>query len=108
MITSGAIIICKHPNTATGPTQIIKKSVEGDIIGFDEGDGGLTANPLTWFMAFQDGTEVVFLELDAFRDLWKLHSKMFEQMIVLKDLDSNESFRQLDKTTKYMLVFEHM
>jgi len=33
---------------------------------------------------------------------------MFEQMIVLKDLDSNESFRQLDKTTKYMLVFENM
>lgn len=52
VITSGAIIICKHPNTSTGPIQIIKKSVEGDIIGFDEGDGGLTANPLTWFLAF--------------------------------------------------------
>jgi hypothetical protein len=48
------------------------------------------------------------MELDDFRELWKLHSKMFEQMIVLKDLDTNESFRLLDTTTKYMLVFEHM
>jgi hypothetical protein len=52
VITSGSIIIAKHPNTATGPAQIIKKVVEGDIIGFDEGDGGLTANPLSWFLSF--------------------------------------------------------
>jgi len=108
VITSGQVMFCKHPNTAEGKPFIIKKAFEGDIIGFFDGDNGVSASPLTWYITFTDATEIVWLEKDQFTELWKMQQKMTEQQVVLKDLETNASFAVLSNVTKYMLVYEHL
>jgi hypothetical protein len=78
VITSGQVMFCKHPNSAEGRPYIIKKAFEGDIIGFFDGDDGLSASPLTWYITFTDATEIVWLEPEKFKELWKMQQKMTE------------------------------
>ena len=85
---------------------LFKKAIEGDIIGFKEGDNGVTCNPLTWLLATEDNTEIIFMDLQKFADLWALQSVRIEQQIVFKVLEGTEWFQRLHTTTKYFLVFE--
>lgn len=78
VITSGQIMFCKHPNSCDGNPVIVKRAYEGDIIGFIEGDNGLTNNPLTWYITITDHTEVIFLQVEQFMSLWRLQHKMTE------------------------------
>jgi len=41
-----------------------------------------------------------------FMELWKLQYKQTEQQIVLRDLETNNSFSALTLNTKYYLVYE--
>lgn len=47
--------------------QILKKGIEGDVLGFHEGDEGQTASALSWIMSKQDDTEVIFLPKSEFK-----------------------------------------
>ena len=47
--------------------QVLKKAIEGDVLGFHEGDEGQTASPLSWIMSKQDDTEVIFLPKGVFQ-----------------------------------------
>ena len=72
IITSGSVVIMRHSNNDVDGPRIIKKAFPGDIINFEEGDDGSTSNPLTWFRATQNSTELVFMDKDQFKELWKL------------------------------------
>jgi hypothetical protein len=71
-VTTGSIIMRKHQNGAAVEPYLAKKLVEGDILGFADGDDGISLNPLSWFFSGQDNTEVVFLSEREFMELWKL------------------------------------
>ena len=92
VVTSGSLLICKHPNSPNGPTTLIKRAYEGEVIGFMEGDNGITCSPLTMIVTYEDATEIVFLEKQAFKKLWKKQTNMSEQQICLRDLETNEYF----------------
>ena len=72
VIISGAVDVRKHQNTNIMKPFKVYKATEGDIIGFAEGDEGMTCNPLTWLVAMQDYTEVIFFEPEPWEKLWKL------------------------------------
>lgn len=92
VVTSGSLLICQHPHSPDGPTTLIKRAYEGDIIGFMEGDNGITCSPLTMIVTYDDATEIVFLDKPAFIKLWKKQTNMSEQQICLRDLETNEYF----------------
>jgi hypothetical protein len=65
-------------------SNLFKKAVEGDIIGFAAGDDGISSNPLTWLIAHENDTEILFLSQEDFAELWNLQNKNTELQIVIK------------------------
>ena len=61
---TGSIDIRNHQNTNLLKPFKVHKAIEGDIIGFEKGDYGITVNPLTWMVSKQDYTEVVYFEFE--------------------------------------------
>ena len=74
---------------------IIKKAVEGDIIGFSEGDESQSSSPMTWLISMQNQTEVIYLRPEDFKELWNLQLKFTEQQIVLQKLEQSKYFKML-------------
>ena len=72
VVITGSIDIRNHQNTNLLKPFKVHKAVEGDIIGFERGDMGITVNPLTWMVSKQDYTEVAYFEIDQWEKLWKL------------------------------------
>ena len=83
---------------------MVHKATEGDVLGFDE----ISVNPLTWFVALQDDTEVLYLSRDEFNSLWKLQAQDPERQIILQKLEQNKYFQSLSTLTKYYLVYESL
>ena len=50
VVTMGSIEIRRHNNKQLLKPYIVKKAVEGDIIGFKEGDDNYTSSPLSWLV----------------------------------------------------------
>ena len=50
MMGSAEVRLHNNYNNLLRP-QVLKKAIEGDVLGFHEGDEGLTASPLNWIMA---------------------------------------------------------
>ena len=59
--------------------KLLSKVKEGDVIGFDEGDWGVTADPLTWMVNFTETTEVLIFSREEFKDLWNLQKGDIER-----------------------------
>lgn len=57
----------------------MKKAIEGDILGFGEGDNNVSGSPLTWLISMQDQTEVLFIQKKDWDQLWGLQKKYTEQ-----------------------------
>lgn len=105
----GSIEIRRHNCIDLLKPFIVKKAIEGDIIGFSEGDDqDNTASPLTWLLSMQDQTEVVFIKQEDWADIWNLQKKFTEQQIVLQKLEQNKNFKRLNMTTRYHLVYENL
>ena len=47
----GAVEIRRHNNKDLMKPYIVKKAIEGDIIGWAEGDSSYSSSPLTWLIA---------------------------------------------------------
>lgn len=55
IVTMGAVEIRRHNDINLLKPYVVKKAIEGDIIGFVEDDSkDNTASALTWFMSMQD------------------------------------------------------
>ena len=110
IVTMGAVEIRRHNDINLMKPYVVKKAIEGDIIGFtdDEDSRDNTASALTWLMSMQEQTEVLFISKELWPDIWTLHKKFPEQQIVLQKLDQNLYFRRLNTTTKYHLVYENL
>ena len=80
----------------------IHKAIEGDILGFDK----ISKNPLTWFLAMQDETEVLLLNKKDFYSLFNLQKQDPERQIILQKLEQNKYFKALETLTKYYIVYE--
>ena len=62
VVTMGSIEIRRHNDFSLLKPLIVKKAIEGDILGFAEGDHNLSSSPLTWFVSMQDQTEVICIQ----------------------------------------------
>ena len=51
----------------------------GDILGFDEGDGGRTSNVETWCICMGP-VEVIYMDKTLFKNLWKHHEKSINKI----------------------------
>ena len=51
IVTSGSIEIRRHNNEDLLKPYIVKKAIEGDIIGWSEGDCAYSGSPLSWLVA---------------------------------------------------------
>ena len=87
---------------------IVKKAIEGDIIGWAEGDCSYSSSPLTWIRAIQDDTEVCFISRADWTQLWNMQRTFPEQQIVMQKLEQNSYFSQLNLITKYHIVYESL
>ena len=107
VVTMGSCEVRSHTQPNLLKIIVVKKAIEGDIVGclFNE-DMSKVMNPLTWLMSMQDQTEVLFLTPDDFKKLWYLQRRFTEQFLVIHKLNQNKFFRQLNRCTKYMLVYE--
>lgn len=61
MVAMGSVEIRSHKDFSLLKPIIVKKAIEGDIMGFAEGDNNLSGSPLTWLVSMQDQTEIVFI-----------------------------------------------
>tara|TARA_B110000285_G_C15093566_1_gene600566 strand:+ start:1318 stop:1674 length:357 start_codon:yes stop_codon:yes gene_type:complete len=73
VINHGSVRVMSHQDGIMQPTTIGKYG-EGRIMGHGASDGGITVNPQTWFVTFDDSTEVIFFDQKTFNKLWSLQS----------------------------------
>ena len=106
VVTMGSVEIRRHNNKDLMKPYIIKKAIEGDIIGWAEGDHAYSSSPLTWLISMQNDTEIVFISRKDWPHLWNIQRQFTEQQIVLQKLEQNNYFNKLNPQTKYHLVYE--
>ena len=68
VLNGGVYIKNHHIDNLSHPT-LLHKATEGDILGFIEGDGGLTGNPLTW-MITASHSDILVIDKSDFIELW--------------------------------------
>lgn len=56
----GSVELRCHDGKSILKPYYIKKAIEGDVLGFAEGDRNTSSNPLTWLIPMQQSTEVIF------------------------------------------------
>lgn len=108
IVTSGSVEIRRHQNNDLLKPFIVKKAIEGDILGWSEGDCNYSSSPLSWIRAIQDDSEVVFVTKEDWQQIWNLQRTFPEQQIVLQKLEQNCYFRELHTITKYHFVYESL
>ena len=68
----GSLEVRKHNNKDLLKPYVVKKAIEGDIIGWAEGDGAYSSSPLSFVYVMQDNTEVIFIAKSDWNQLWGL------------------------------------
>ena len=79
VVSMGSVEIRRHNNRNLLKPYIVKKAVEGDIIGYKDGDDNYSSSPLSWMTAMQNDTEVIFFNAEDFSELWGIQRKFTEQ-----------------------------
>ena len=69
VIICGAIELRIHDKEDFLKPVLVRKALEGDILGFTEGDGGISSCPLSWLVSMQSDTEVIFFEKKDFENM---------------------------------------
>lgn len=72
VILSGSVEIRKHGNSDLLNPYIVKKAIEGDIIGWADGDENYSSSPLSWIVALQGNTEIIFIDDNDWLKLWNI------------------------------------
>ena len=72
VITMGSIEVRCHDGPDILKPYFTRKAIEGDVIGFEQGDDGVTSSPLTWLICKQDMTEVIYFSKEHWDLLWGL------------------------------------
>ena len=72
IVMMGSCEVRKHNNKDLLKPYIVKKAVEGDILGWADGDCSYSSSPLSWIYVMQDNTEVIFIGKSDFEKLWGL------------------------------------
>ena len=101
IVTMGSVEARKHDSGRPLRPYILKKAIEGDVLGFGDGDCNATSCPLAWLISMQSQTEVLYLPTAEFLELWNLQKKFTEQQIVIQRLEQNNLFNALNTITKY-------
>jgi len=71
VITYGSVRVMSHQSNIMKPTTIGRYK-KGRILGHGESDNGITLNPQTWFITFDEQTEIMFFDHKTFSKLWSL------------------------------------
>jgi hypothetical protein len=71
VITHGSVRVLSHSESILNPTTIGRYR-PGMILGHGKTDGNITSNTHTWFVTFDDKTEVVFFQSEIFNGIWEL------------------------------------
>jgi len=106
IVLSGSIHIKRHPMENLGEPIFMQKAMEGDILGFNEGDDGQTNDPLTWMVTYSSVTEVLVMEKDDFLKLWDLQKADINRQLILRFFDNNCMFKCMSPISRYSLVYE--
>ena len=72
VVTMGSIEMRRHEDFSLLKPFIVKKAIEGDILGFTEGDDNMSTSPLTWMVSMQEETEMIFISKEDWELLWGL------------------------------------
>ena len=65
---------------------------KGKILGHDS-DNGITSNPQSWLLSYDDCTEVLFFPKDVFEKLWRLQLLRFDRQIIEANIECNPLMR---------------
>ena len=87
IVMMGSCEVRKHNNKNLLKPYIVKKALEGDILGWADGDEKYSSSPLSWIFVMQDNTEVIFIEKNDWDKLWAIQKSFTEQQIVLQKLE---------------------
>ena len=82
----------------------VNKFRRGDILGFDQGDGGQTSNVNTWSTC-ASAVEAIWMEPGDFADLWHLQNK-HPRKLVCDVIRMQACFAACTDVTLHMLAFE--
>ena len=72
VVSSGAIEIRRHHDDDLLKPYVVKKAIEGDIIGWAEGDNSNSSSPLSWLVSMQENSEIVFFSYKDWQVLWNI------------------------------------
>lgn len=79
---NGAVYIKNHNIDNLSHPTLLHKATEGDILGFMEGDGGLTGDPLTWMITFSH-SDILIIDKEDFLSLWNSQKTDIDRQIIL-------------------------
>ena len=79
VVLMGSLEIRKHNNKDLLKPYVVKKAIEGDIIGWGKGDKRYSSSALSWIVSMQDNTEVIFFTKSDWNKIWGLQKSFTEQ-----------------------------
>ena len=87
IITHGSVIIRSHKDSIMSPT-IEAKYGKGKILGH-ESDDGITSNPQSWLLAYDEQTEILFFPKELFEGLWRKQLLKVDKKMIEAAIESN-------------------
>lgn len=79
----------------------------GKILGHDS-DNGITTNPQSWLITYDEGTEVVFFPKRIFNKLWKIQLLKVDRQIIEANIECNPLMRCMSDQSQFQLIYEDM
>lgn len=108
VITHGSVRVRSHMGKNMMTPKTIGRYRVGRILGHGASDNNNTIRSNTWFSSFDNSTEILFLPLDDFDNLWKCHNDKTHYILMANALINNSFFRHLSQQTVYHIVFDVM
>ena len=107
IITSGSLRIKSHCiDGMLNPVTIAKLSV-GKIIGH-ESDNRVSTSSQTWIISFDEGTEILFFDKQAFNKLWEEQNKQPDAKFIEQFLLMNPLMQCLSEQSMKQIVHEDL
>ena len=106
VITHGSVRIKTHQHDILSPS-VEAKYGKGKILGHYS-DNGVTTNPQSWVIAYDENTEVLFFETSVFNKLWNIQFQKTDRQIIEANIECNPLLRCLSDQSQYQLIYEDM
>lgn len=99
IITHGSVRIKTHQHDILSPS-VEAKYGKGKILGHYS-DNGVTTNPQSWVIAYDENTEVLFFETSIFNKLWNIQFQKTDRQIIEANIECNPLLRCLSDQSQY-------